>query len=229
MKLTKANIEQLAKDVKKWASANQLGYDWLLFYNGKMFDHPLVKDDNGNYRYTRKTVKNVDPHKYSEWYSEKFIMGMAYDGQMYECINGYNRYKAYEKLEQILEGYGLSLECCDSCHCEFVWDGDDIEDVEYTYFPKEKLVWLYRPDDAPDHVIENVMTTWYDLAKKVGDKGACTIGEYIEFLYKGTRYRMASQTPYQGEWSWREPLPIVRTLLANAGAVDIKVNYGRLD
>lgn len=238
MKLTKPMIEEMAKAVRRWASAEKLGRDWSLFYNGKLLSHPCVnkptEDNPYRYVYTRKTERNVDPHDYSEWFSEKFIMGMSYDGQMYECINGYNRYKAYEKLEQIAKMFGCYIEHCDSCHCEFVWDGDDIEDVEYTLFVKEKPVWLHRPSDAPDDAIASIMTDFYRMATEVGDKGACTMGEHIEFRYKGgdgvsRLYRMSMQTPYQGEWSWRKPLPEVKRRLELCGATEIYIDYGRLD
>lgn len=229
-KLDKAGIEQLAKDVRKWASDNKLGKDWMLFYNGKLFDYPLVKGKDGHYVYgSGKEKQGVSPLDYSEWFSDKFIMGMSYDGLMYECINGYTKAKAYENLESLLSDYNLYLEHCDSCHCEFVWGGDSMSDVEYTAFEKEKVNWLYLPEDAPDDAIRLLMHEFERLCTEVGDKGACTIGEYIEFRRDGKLYRMCMQTPYQGEISWRKPLPTVLKMLEMAGVTDIHVNYGRLD
>ena len=233
-KLTKANIEKLAVEVRKWARENKLGKDWQLFYNGKMSYFPIDE----SYHYGRNKIKdNVNPLDYCEYFSDHFVMGMSYDGIMYECINGY-RERAYYKLMSILENYGLYLEHCDSCHCEFInWDNDEVE----FYEPKRKLVvHLYYPgrarlehgyDYGVDYPreLDNVMNYWREESRKVGDIGACTLGEYIQFDYKGNTYRMSSQSPYQGDWSWREPIPRVKEMLENMGATEIYVNNGRLD
>ena len=219
MKLTKADIENLAEEVKAWAKAYDLGEDWLLFYNGKRFDPA-----------TNATVDGVDPHDYSEWFCEQFIMGMAYDGAMYECINDYDDYCfASEALDKLLSRYGLYCERGDSCHCDFVWGGDDIEEVDYTYFPKESIAWIHMVHHAPDEKIAEVMRKWWDMSAEVGDIGACTLGQYVEFVYKGQKYRMSAQSPWQGDWSWRQPLPEVKRMLAECGATEIRVDYGHLD
>lgn len=228
MRLTKDGIEALAKEVRKWAGTNHLGQDWSLFYNGKRFTHPLVKDAEGNYKYTHRTEKDVNPLNYCEWFDEKFIMGMSYDGIMYECINGYNRLKAYEKLELIAHDYGLYIEHCDSCHCLFAPNGD-IEDYEYTWFAKEKPIYLYNPTDAPTNAIEDIMHYWHTESAKAGDHGGCVIGAYLEFWFNGNPYRMLPQSPWQGELSWLEPLDKVKQMLTEAGATEIIWNCGRLD
>lgn len=232
-KLTKADIENMAKEIRQVASKYRLGNDWSLFYNGKMFTHECVSkptaDNPYHHVYKRVIKENVDPHNYSEWFSDAFIMGMAYDGTMYEVINYGEHPAAYAALERVAEKYNTYMEPCDSCHLEFAWNGNDIEEVEYTLFVKEKPKWLYRCSDAPDESIAEVMRRQYELATEVGDVGACTIGEHIEFRYKGTLYRMSMQTPYQGDWSWRETIPEVKRLLELRGATEIHVDYGRLD
>lgn len=237
-KLTKANIEELAKEIRRWASKNKLGKDWSLFYNGIRLNYPLERGKDGHYNYRRLPVKEeANPLDYCEYYSDKFIMGMSYDGIMYECINGYRALRAYDKLEAILENYGLYIEHCDSCHCEFV--NADNDEVEFYKPERKRILRLYGPgrcleehnfNDADyHHELDRVMEYWMTESTKVGDKGACTLGEYIEFEYKGTTYRMSAQTPYQGEFSWREPLPGVKAMLADMGANNVYVNYGRLD
>lgn len=231
-KITKDTIEKIAKEIRKWVRDNHLGSDYSMLYNGKFWHHEYVK--NGNKWVTKiKTEKNVDPHKYCEWFSEKFILGLCVDGYIYECLNEYNRYKAKEKLDAILHNYGLYLENCDGCHFDVcVWD-IDIEDVEYSYYPKEKVVYLYRVDKSDSSSVlpelNVIMQRWYDLAKETGDKGYCTIGEYMEFRYRGTLYRMCSQSPYQGEYSWSCHVPEIKKMLIDIGATGIYMNYGRLD
>ena len=236
-KLTKANIEELANKVRAWALKYSLGKDWVIFYNGKKLHYPIVKGDK-SYTYAKKPeITEENPLDYCEYFSNKFIMGMAYDGYMYEVINGYRREKAYEKLEEILQNYGLYLEHCDSCHCEFVNFGND--EVEYYEPERKQILRLFGPgrccdehswnEEDYDRELDKVMNYWMAESTKIGDKGACVIGEYIEFEYKGKTYRMSPQTPYQGDFSWREPLPNVKALLTSMGADVIYVNYGRLD
>lgn len=230
--LTEQDIENLAKDIKLWARTNDVN-DYSLFYNGKFWyrEYKSSIDENGNYKckHTRKTMKNADPHKWCEWFSEKFILGFAVDGTAYEILN-YGIYPlAEEKLRVLLTAYGLYLECCDYCYWEVCCDNVEIENVEYTYWPKEKIEWLYRPDNAPDEEIKLIMEHWYELAKATGDIGACTIGEYMEFVYKGKRYRMCPQTPYQGDYSWSAHVSTIKNLLTVNGATEIYMNYGRLD
>ena len=228
MKLTKKDIENLAVEVRKWASSNRLGKDWVLFYNGKKMEYKF-QEGTWKYKSYPTITKGVSPLDYCEWFSEKFIMGMAYDGFMYEVMNGYTRSKAYEKLEALLADHGLYIEHCDSCHCEFVCYNIDIEDVEYTEFKKERPRYLYTPENAPDAKIERIMLDFRRLADEVGDIGACIIGEYIEFRYKGVLYRMSNQSPHQGDYSFSEPASKVKEMLAEAGATDIWINYGMLD
>ena len=235
-KLTKENIEQLAKEIRRWANANKLGKDWLLFYNGKMMHSPLGDD----YHYKRSRVeKDVNPLDYCEWFSDEFIMGMSYDGIMYECIKEYSYHKAFRKLEEILDKYGLYLEHCDSTHCEFVNLNND--EVETTHLQRKRVVHLIRPGRAYiEHnrnncvivyprELDDVMRFWHEESEKVGDIGCCVIGEYLQFEYNGDTYRMSGQSPYQGEYSWTQPLPKVKEMLTGMGATEIFFNCGRLD
>lgn len=235
-KLTKADIEQLAKEIRRWANRYKLGKDWLLFYNGKMMHSPLGED----YRYKRSRVeKDVNPLEYCEWFSDDFIMGMAYDGTMYHCINGYEHHIAYRTLDALLESYGLYLEHCDSCHCEFQNLNND--EVETTKLKRKQIIKLISPGRAriehrhDDCVVvyprelNNVMMVWRSESEKVGDIGACVLGDYLQFDYKGDTYRMSNQSPYQGEYSWIKPLPQIKKMLENMGATNIFHNPGRLD
>lgn len=221
-KITKSDINKLAGKVFRWASSNRCGHDFGIYYNGKCREWYY---DITQHKYVKRTRENINPLDYCEYFSPKFVMGMWYDGEMYDVMNGCGR--RFEKLEKLLEQYGLYCEHCDGCHAEFV-PIDDVEDFEYTNFYKEKPVRLYRPDDAPDKIAD-IMRKYHELSEAVGDVGACTIGEYIEFRYNKILYRMSPQTPYQGDISWRTPLPEVREMLIDIGATEIHVNYGRLD
>lgn len=221
----KTNIKELVDEIFKWANVHHIGKDFGVYYGDRVRQWRYSQTQE---RYVIEELRDINPLDYCEWFSEKFIGGMWYDGEAYSCINGYAKANAYEKLVQILEKYGLYLEPCDDTRTEFAPE-EDIEKYEYTEFHRDRPIYLYNPVYAPDGTIKDIMCKQYELAKEVGDHGSCTIGEYIEYRYKGKLYRQCMQTPYQGDQSWIVPLPKIEALLAEAGAEDIHVNYGRLD
>lgn len=234
-KLTKANIESLAKDIKLWARMNRdVGSDYSLLYNGKheYNEYKCVQKPCGKYEWKtiHRVEENQDPHKWSEWFSENFILGFTVDGKMYRMLNYGDHHLAKAKLEVLLKMYNLYLECCEPCY----WEVAPLEDmeVEYTVWKKEKILWLYNDHDANQYMIPeigNIMNIWYQLSAEVGDKGSCVIGEYMEFRYKGIKYRMAAQSPWQGSYSWEVNVEKIKSMLREIGCEDIHMNYGRLD
>lgn len=225
--LTKDDIECLAKDIVLWARENKLGKDYSLLYNGKCLHYEYDWKTN---RRHKKVDENKDPHKWCEYFSENFILGIACDGMIYRCLNEYEYCRAKEKLDGLLHTYGLYLSCCDYPY----WEAELLDGwtADYTVWKKEKIVWLYNYHDAIDYgipEIASVMELWYQLAKETDDKGCCTIGEYMEFFYKGIRYRMAAQSPYQGDYSWSKHVPIIKEKLKEISATEVYMNYGRMD
>ena len=222
-KLTKANIEKLAKEVIQWAKDNELGYDWLLFFNGIKYD-------------PRKGIEKANPIDYCIYFPENFIMGMAYDGTMYEVINEY--YYDTFGLSDILNKYGLYLEHLDYNHCHFYEANDDM-DVEYTVFEREKEYNLYGPDlceerwtyvkaDYP-HELDGVMCEMRRFSAKGYHDGYCIIGESIEFKYKGKKYNMSACCVYQGVNHFRRVAEYGVELLKELGATEIRINEGMID
>ena len=51
----------------------------------------------------------------------------------------------------------------------------------------------------------------------------------MEFIFNGQAYKMPSDSPYQGEFSWTNSVAMISKLLKLIGAEDIHMNYGRLD
>ena len=237
-KLTKVDIENLAKDIKMWAADNRdaVGYDISLLYNGKHdhYDYVFPNKDKGDWtcKHVRKVDHNCDPHKWCEWFPEDFILGMTVDGHAYEILN-YEYCKVVEaKLRQLLKAYGLYLSQSDYCYW-YVTPYDDM-DVEYTHWEKEKIIYLYRPNHSDDgsavpEELNHIMRHWYALAEETGDFGSCTIGEYMEFRLNGKKYRMSSQSPYQGDYSWSAHVDTIKEMVKAIGATDVYMNYGRLD
>lgn len=225
MKLTKESIEELAKDIRKFAKKNGLGEDFGIFYNGKLLQKDYSKGwDKGRW----KTIKDINPLDHCEYFPEKFILGMWYDGDFYEFINGYTRQSAYDDFLNLFKKYGLYFEHCDSTHLTAAIDNSDIE-VEYTEYKKETIHYIYRQEDAPDDVIRAIMQFWHDASQLVGDIGSCVLGDYLEFVYKDQKYRMSNQSPWQGSISWEKPLPMIKNLLGAIGATNIYYNPGHLD
>lgn len=239
-KLTKANIEELAKEVKDWALKNKLGKDWSLFYNGKKLSYPLKKGADGMWNYKRTyQIEEANPLDYSAYFPDHFIMGMSYDGTMYEVINGYYGDVFVEKLDKILREYGLYLEHLDSCHCHFYEMEDDME-VDYTIFEREKEYVLYRPGVCRERwtyaefvypsELDGIMRIWTAYSKAMGrHEGACIIGEKVCFNYKGKKYEMLNQSIYQGEEHYRKGAELAKELLDDLGATEIYINMGMLD
>lgn len=226
-KLTRKDIDSLAREIRHWASSNRLGKDWLLFWNGKMFTHEYDLDSR---KYHTTTRRSVNPLDYCRDFPENFVAGMAYDGTMYECINGYSHRRAYDELVSIVYEYGLYLEHADSFHCAFVPVWDDMT-VEYTRLKRATTVWLVRSTspDAPEDVAR-IMDAWFSMCTyEPGDEGSCVCGAYLHFMLRGIEYRMSPQSPWQGSLSWERPLPKVERMLEDIGATDIYYYPGNLD
>ena len=105
--MRKINKEKLAREIIDWAKRNELGYDWAIYYNGK------------RYRAWKQDFEEVNHLDYCEYFSKEMIMGMSYDGTMYEIMNWYWGEGILDELNAILEKHGLYMELCDYCHCEF--------------------------------------------------------------------------------------------------------------
>lgn len=176
-----------------------------------------------------RTKDNVNPLDYCEYYPEDFILGLAYDGQMYDVINGYAGDNIYEDFERIFESRGLYLEHCDSCHAAVCNSSNDENDIEYMHLKKESIIYIYHSDNAPDLAVKTIMDNWYEMSKQYGDVGGCVIGAYMEFVYKEQKYRMSPQSPWQGSCSWESHVDDVKKLLESIGAINVYFNYGRLD
>jgi len=94
---------------------------------------------------------------------------------------------------------------------------------------KYDYIGLYRPSDAPDDTIADIMRYWFDCARFYGDEGSCVIGAGFTFKYRGKWYFMRSQSPWQGSISWEHFVGDVQAMLENAGAEDISYDWGVLD
>lgn len=233
MRLTRKDLDALAKDVRNWATRNKLGKDYGIFWNGKLFFYSLenepTPDDPYHMVYHRRTVRNVNPSAYCEYFPERFTIGMMYDATMYECINGYSHAEAYDELLSILSRYGLYLEHADSCHCVF-YPRDGVE-VEHTIARRDRKVVIsyWDSENAPACILD-IIGKWRGLCDcEPDDDGSCVVGAYLGFTYMGVKYELVPPSPFQGSLSWERPLPQVKEMLKGIGAEDIYYYPGTLD
>lgn len=231
-KITKETLLKIKDEIMEFAKKNDLGKDFYIFVNNDVYGYELYHKKGSEYQYYYRKChkKNVNPLDYCEYFDEKFILGMSYDGQMYEMINGYSGSGIYDKFINLFEKYDLYMEHSDSCHMELYPNGKiDIEDVEYTNYKKEVIHKVYREADAPDKTFGAVVGLWYAMSAAIGDQGSCVLGAALEMKYKGEKYRVSAQSPWQGSISWEKPVDVIKKVFELIGAEDIYYDAGRMD
>lgn len=107
-KLTKKQIESLAKEVRQFLLDHEMWSDVRIYFNGKAFS---TDDGRGNYYYNDPenlvVLEDVDPSDYVEYTSD--ILTMTFEGPLYECLN-YWFGKTEEEFRSIFRKYGLYYE-----------------------------------------------------------------------------------------------------------------------
>ena len=226
-KITKADIERLANEIIAFLEANDIASDVSIYYNGNVVRSKTEYKGDGEYSYTWVKTENVDPHKYFEYAAYDHILSMSFEGGLYDVLN-YGGGRKMDKFMKILEKYGLYYELGNSWNltCCLI---DDVE-VEYTYYERPKeMIRLYRGDFSTPSELQNIMDIWYDLSKKEGDKGSCVLGAGFGFEWKGEKYFMPAQSPWQGSLSWEAHKDVVQKMLEDISATDIYYKWGIMD
>ena len=88
-KLTPAQIEKMATEIRKFLLDKQIWIDVTIYFNGKAFS---TNDRSGNhFAYNDPNdlivIEDADPKRCMEYTGE--ILCMSFEGPLYECINGY--------------------------------------------------------------------------------------------------------------------------------------------
>ena len=116
-KLTKPQIEAMAKEIRKWLLDHYLWVDVTIYFNGKAYS---TDDRNGHYFYNDPEhlveLENQDPHRFTEYAGD--ILTMVFEGDLYDLINhpwefGYTpEYgeKLLEEFRSIFNKRGLYFE-----------------------------------------------------------------------------------------------------------------------
>lgn len=231
-KITKTDIERLANEIIAFLEAYGIAESVSIYYNGNVIRSKTehVWDwDNSEYNATYTWVKtnDVDPHDYFEYAAYDHILSMSFEGGLYDLLN-YSGGKKMDKFMEIFEKYGLYYELGNAWNltCCLI---DDAE-VEYTYYERPKeMIRLYRGDFTTPSELQNIMDIWYDLSKKEGDKGSCVLGSGFGFEWKGEKYFMPAQSPWQGSLSWEAHKDVVHKMLEDIGATEVYYKWGIMD
>lgn len=226
-KITKKDIERLANEIIVFLEAYDIANDVSIYYNGNVVRSRTEYKGNGEYSYTWVKTYDVDPHKYFEYAAYDHILSMSFEGGLYDVLN-YTGGRKMDKFMEILEKYGLYYELGNAWNltCCLIYDAE----VEYTYYERPKeMIRLYRGDFSTSSELQNIMDIWYDLSKKEGDNGSCVLGAGFGFEWKGEKYFMPAQSPWQGSLSWEAHKDVVHKMLEDIGATEIYYKWGIMD
>lgn len=227
-KLTKANIEQLAKEIMQFLDEHEMQDGVCIYFNNKRVCSDYKR--NGKtfvYQWVEKS--NVDPHKYFEYAAYDHILSMSFEGSLYDCLN-YSFGKREEQFKNLFNKYDLYFELGSAWNLT-VYPNDDNMEVEYTYYEKPKATrYLYYFDrESYPEKLRTIMEIWYKLSSNTGDKGSCVLSAGMEFDLDEKHYFMHACSPWQGSLSWELHIDTVKSLLNEIGATDIYYNCGHMD
>ena len=218
--LTKTNIEELAKEIITFLENEGLATDVCIYFNNK------VMRNEGKQQW--ETTENVNPHDYFEYCAYDHILSMSFEGELYDVLN-YSFGRKEEKFNAIFERWGLYYELGNAWNLSVYLRNDDVE-VEYTKYKKPKrVIRLYFGNFLNPRELDDIMLTWYNLSKEVGDKGSCVLGAGFEFEWRGDKYFMPACSPYQGSISWETPKDKIWQMLEEVGATEIYYKWGNMD
>ena len=230
MKLTKQNIETLANEIVAFLKRSEMYDGVCIYYNNKRIrSESNWNRDTGEFTYTSVIEEDMNPFDYFEYANPNHILSMSFEGNFYDALN-YSGYKV-DKFEKILKKYDVYYEQGNAWNLSVYPIHDDYENIEYTpYKVKPEPMYLsYWMTDNIDPQLRRIMNLWYELSKKVGDKGSCVVGAGFNFTYNGSEYFMTSCSPWQGSLSWEEYKDIIQNELEFIGATNIRYDWGRMD
>lgn len=227
-KLTKTNIEELAKEIIAFLEQHELANAVSIYFNNKVIRSRGHYNDDFDYIPKWETTEDVNPHDYFEYCAYDHILSMSFEGGLYHVLN-YSYGKREEEFRAIFEKYGLYYEFGNAWNLSAYLCDDDIE-VECTKYerPKETIRLHLGNFDTPSELHE-IMRTWYNLSKEVGEQGSCVIGAGFEFEWEDNKYFMPACSPHHGSISWETPKDTIKEMLEKIGATNIYYNWGRMD
>ena len=229
-KMTKKDIKELAFKIVEVLSKENLASDLRVYYNNKCLQTRLKSDANCNFWYETEEIDDISPLDYFKYAATKHIISISTEGGLYDRLN-YGPNSFPQQLEKLFEYWGIYWELGDSWNLSFFPFDEEEGRIEYTVYeePAKPIHIHYNCREGCPTELLPVMDAWWNLSSLTGDGGACVIGAMISFDYKDKKYEMSACSPYQGEWSWREHVPLIMRLLQAMGATNISFDAGRLD
>lgn len=216
-KLTKTNIEELAKEIIAFLDKEELASDVRIYFNNK-----VISNEGRHW----KSIENIDPHNYFGC-AYDHILSMSFEGPLYEVLN-YTFGREEKGFSSIFEKWGLYYEIGDAWNLS-AYPINEME-VEYTKYKKPKeTIRLYRGILSAPSELSEIMDTWYELSKEVGDIGSCVLGAGFEFEWEDSKYFMSACSPYQGSISWETHKDKIKEMLEDIGATEIYYKWGNMD
>lgn len=234
MKLSKNKIEELVWEIEEFLKGYNLIEDVCIYFNNKRHAWTTKYDEKWNFDgYKCDIREDISPLDYFEYAAHKHVLSMSFEGSFYGVMNGYTKreFDLQDKFSKLLEKYNLYYELGNAWNLTCYTTDDDME-IEYTDYtgdikPEPEHIYLSKASVLPE--LKNIMLAWYALSKATGDHGSCVIGAYMTFDYQGKSYEMSACSPWQGELSWTPHVNLVKEMLINIGAENIKWNPGRMD
>ena len=219
--LTKANIETMAYAIMNQLIKHYADEDVFIYFNNCKISTDGLDNE---VRFIIKS-EECDPHNYFDYAAYDHILSMSFEGRLYEIIDS-NGIPSY--IQKIFDKYGVYCELGNmwnlSCYPQ-----DDTMKVEYTKYEKPKEVTRLYMRNCKNEVFQNIMNTWYNLSKEVGDVGSCVLGAGFKFTYKDNPYFMGACSPWQGSISWETHKDTIAKLLEDAGCTNISYDWGMMD
>jgi hypothetical protein len=141
-KLTKALIEQMAKEIMDFLVENEISHDVAIYYNGKKMRNNYEWSQN-EYVNNIEVLDDYNPHDYFEYAAYNHILSMSFEGGLYNLLN-YTGGLTETKFRKIFEKYGVYYELGNAWNLT-TYVIDDKTEVEYTVYnkPKERI-YLYN-------------------------------------------------------------------------------------
>lgn len=104
-KLTARKLDTLRKAIDNWAKEWELGNAYIIYVNGKQYARG-------------ESCGKVNAGDYCEGWDENLILGMAFDGHVYEAIHMAEDYyaSANQEFRKLFEKCGLEFDFYDSTH-----------------------------------------------------------------------------------------------------------------
>lgn len=219
--LTKKNIEAMAYAIMEQLIKHHADEDVKIYFN----DCSIRTDKGGEGTRIATKIKNEKPHDYFEYAAYDHILSMSFEGRLYDIIDS-NGIPSY--IQKIFDKYGVYSELGNMWNLT-CYPQDDTMKIEYTKYEKPKEVIRLYMRSCKDEVFQNIMNTWYNLSKEVGDVGSCVLGGGFKFTYKDNPYFMGACSPWQGSISWETHKDTIANLLKDIGCTDISYNWGNMD